>query len=112
MTRVALALIVFAMLAACSAAPTIPVRVTAPPVDAQCSALCTTSCVPAVWPKWEGDPLDPSTWDRLPDQVVAPLRERVEQCDKHREACVDCLHRLERVGIIAPVGLRSEGGGR
>lgn len=87
------------VLSACASAPAVPERVTAPAVNSQCDAECTTSCLPKQWPQWTGDPLDPSTWDALPEQVVEPLRSIAETCDKYRAACVACLVRLDRVGL-------------
>lgn len=90
-------------LAGCSAAPTVPVRVTAEPVPAQCAMQCTTGCLPADPPQWTGDPADPATWDRLQADVIDPLQVTAETCDAARHACVQCLRRLERVGLICGV---------
>lgn len=80
-----------------------PSRAQAPPVPAQCAAQCTASCLPAAWPRWEGDPDDPTTWDRLASDVLSPLRDAVEVCDVARATCVACLRRLERAHIICGV---------
>ncbi len=94
------------LLCACAGAPTVPQREAAPAVNSQCDAECTTSCLPKDWPQWTGDPLEPSTWDALPEQVIEPLRTLVETCDKHREACVQCLSRIDQVGLTCGTAVK------
>lgn len=109
MTRrawVLLALLVYLLLlllTGCSSAPTVPTRVTAQPVPAQCSAACRTSCLPETWPQWQCAADDPGCWDEYPKQVTDPLRVVAENCDKARASCVACLTRLERVDLICGV---------
>lgn len=89
------------LLSACSAT-TPPVRDKAPPVDPQCASTCTTTCAPAAWPKWEGDPADARTWDSL-GEVGADLREIADRCELSRKSCVQCLQRLERAGVVCGI---------
>ncbi len=101
------ALAVSLLLTGCATGPELPPeRFTAAPVPAQCDAACTTPCTPpsSGWPQWQGDPEAPETWDRWPTDVGVPLRELSETCDTARAACVQCLHRLERAGLICGVG--------
>jgi hypothetical protein len=98
-------------LAACQTAPIVPERFTAPPVPSQCNALCTASCVDDPWPQWTCDnPLDPVCWDVKDEQVTVPLRQRVETCDAHRQACVQCLGRLDDVGLTCGTKVPCTGG--
>jgi hypothetical protein len=73
------------------------------PMAVSCTAQCKASCLPAEWPQWEGDPIAPRTWDSLPEQVIAPLRELAEQCDAARASCLRCIERMEEVGIVCGV---------
>jgi hypothetical protein len=84
-------------------------RQTIPPPDlgplaVTCSRQCKTPCTPAQWPRWEGDPDAPATWDALPEQVARPLREIAEQCEAARQSCMRCLKGLEASGVICGVG--------
>lgn len=98
-------MILITLLVLCaSGCETVPVVSTPPreesaPVPSQCDASCKESCIPSAYPRWEGDPDDPATFDLLPDQVIAPLRGLVEQCDAKRKACVACLRRLDDAGL-------------
>jgi hypothetical protein len=92
-------LLIMLLLAGCTAAPVIE-RAPALAVPIACDSSCTTPCGPASWPRWAGDPDDGRTWDRIGDDVVAPLRSLVDTCEAARASCVRCLRRLERAGII------------
>lgn len=93
MIRVA---VIAALLAGC-AQPVIQ-QPPEPPI-AQCEAVCWTPCnasgiafAPA-----------PETTDAIGDlvqQVVIPLRGRIEQCEVSRLACQQCIDRLKRAGVI------------
>lgn len=102
----AIAIAAALLLAACATPGPVAERFTAAPVPAQCDAACTTPCTPPAdgWPQWQGDPDAPETWDRWPTDVGRPLRELAETCDSARAACVQCLRRLERAGLICGVG--------
>lgn len=71
------------------------------PFPAQCDARCFAECDDAV-PAWTPpDPDAPDAFDYIPEQVVAPLQAKVRTCDDvHRNACVQCLKRLEAVNVI------------
>ena len=73
------------------------------PIPLTCDAACLESCLPKVWPKWQGDPEQPATWDRIGDDVIQPLREIVETCNARRNACVACIKRIEGAGLICGV---------
>lgn len=88
------------MLAACGRS--IPVK--PQPFPAQCSAECRVPCVDATGDtgvRIQGDPAKASTFDEIGETAGAVLGERLRQCDVHRKACVQCLDRLERAGVIA-----------
>jgi hypothetical protein len=84
-------------LTACT--PQQAIRAPTPAIAVTCAPQCTASCLPAVWPRWEGDPESPETWDELPP-VAAELREIAEVCDVARKSCVKCLGRLQKAGVI------------
>lgn len=73
---------------------------TTEPVPAQCDAKCYTPC-DVTAPAWSPvDANDPKAWDLIGTQVVAPLRDQRDRCELHRQACTQCLERLERAGVI------------
>lgn len=88
-----------AMLLTACATPQPPLRQPTPAVAVTCAPSCTASCLPNAWPRWEGDPDAPETWDTLPP-VAAELREIAERCDVARASCVACLRRIQSAGII------------
>lgn len=79
-------------LAACS-----PAR-TPPPVEAQCDQMCFAPCKSEA--KWEADPADPAAFDKLAGETVPALRAETRTCEVRRKACVQCLRRLDRHGVI------------
>ncbi|KFN42337.1 hypothetical protein [Arenimonas oryziterrae] len=84
--------------ATCSTRPTAPEA----PL-AQCDAICYVPCVAkgndtAV--RWTGDPLDASSWDRVPDGVVDQLSEKLRVCETRRRACTECMDRLQHQGAL------------
>lgn len=85
-----------AVLAGCSQ-PVIPTP-PQPPV-AQCDAVCWQPCDAngiAYAP-------DPGTTDAIGDavqQVIIPLRGRIDQCEVSRVACQLCIDRLRDSGIV------------
>lgn len=89
-----------AALAACATPITVTERDTAPPIPVTCASQCTESCLPAVWPKWKGDPNEPTTWDRVYPDVAQPIVDIAKACDVARNACVMCIRRVERTGAI------------
>lgn len=89
------------MLSACATQQP-PIRAKTPAIAVSCAAQCTTTCLPAEWPQWTGDPDSPQTWDELPT-VTADMRVIAEQCDTARASCVACLSRIESVGIVCGI---------
>lgn len=95
--RVALALYICVLLAACGSRPVVP----APPepVAESCAAECRQPCTT------EGievaiDPDAADAFDQLVEQALVPLRARLQACsDVHRGACVQCLDRLKAAGV-------------
>lgn len=74
-----------------------------PPVLAQCNVLCATPCVEPngdTGIRWDGSPVDPKAWDALADQTAPALADRLRVCETHRQACTQCLDRLEQQGVI------------
>lgn len=95
MSRLALAALC-AALAAC-AQPVIQAP-PQPPI-AQCDAVC--------WQPCNADGITfapaPATTDAVGDlteQVIVPLRGRIDQCEVSRLACQQCIDRLEHAGVI------------
>lgn len=96
---------------ACQRKPVIPQPPTAPP-SAQCDATCFTPCTAAdirlhLPPRpgaatAHGHPLadTDAAFDELHEQVVLPLRARIDTCDEYRQACAQCLIRLDRARVI------------
>lgn len=77
-----------------------PVIPTPPePPQAQCEAVCWVPCdasgiafAPA-----------PETKDAVGDlvqQVVTPLRGRIDQCEVSRLACQQCIDRFKKAGVV------------
>lgn len=84
------------LLAGCS---TQPVR----PVPAQCNPLCLLPCTGAngdTGVRWEAEPTDPDAWDVLAGEVIPSLVERERVCEVRRNACAQCLQRLDKAGVI------------
>ena len=84
------------LLAACTHVP-------ARPVPAQCNVLCFDPCTGQdgdTGVRWEAGPSDAEAFDTLGGAVVPALAQRLRQCDVRREACVQCLRRLDEAGAI------------
>ncbi|MGO1000747.1 hypothetical protein [Lysobacter sp. CA196] len=86
------------VLAGCAAAP----RAGAFP------ALCDTRCLaPCIGPqgdtgvRWESAPDDPAGFDALGETVIPVLAEKLRRCELHRQACEQCLRRLDKQSVIA-----------
>ena len=94
-----------ALLSACASTQQ-PIRTPSPAVAITCTA-CTESCLPDSWPKWEGDPESPQTWDSLP-LVAADIRAIAEQCEAARASCGKCVERIEAVGLVCGVNRSCE----
>ena len=96
MTRTA-ALALCGALAAC-AQPVVPTPPPQPPL-AQCDAACWQQCA-ADGIQYDPAPGTTDAIGNLIDQVVIPLRGRIEQCDAARLACQQCIDRLRRAGVV------------
>lgn len=79
-----------------------------PPLPVACESACLTPCAGSL-PRWDGDPDSPATWDNL-GPLVAALRERIDECDAARAACVRCLGRIDRVGATCGTEVPCDGG--
>lgn len=74
-----------------------------PPVPAQCDAQCFRPCVGEgedTGVRVVGDPAAPSTWDEIGGDVSQQLASRLRQCDVRRQACEQCLRRLDKHRVI------------
>lgn len=99
MTRLIAAALVLVLGACQSARP--PDRAGA--VAAQCNPICYAPCVAEdgdTGVRWEGDPAHAEAWDVLGEQVTEQLAAKLRSCDVRRRACVQCLERLQRAGVI------------
>lgn len=76
----------------------------APPADAP--AMCYQPCTPSLTDtgvRWEGDPDDPATWDRLADPqdgTVGILRGKLLTCEAKRQACAGFITDLKARGVL------------
>lgn len=85
------------MLPGCAAAPS------AGPVPALCDARCLAPCVGRqgdTGVRWEAKANDPAAFDALGETVIPALAEKLRGCELRREACEQCLRRLEKRGVI------------
>lgn len=74
-----------------------------PPVPAQCDAQCFRPCVGEredTGVRVLGDPAAASTWDEIGGDVNQQLANRLRQCDVRRQACQQCLQRLDKENVI------------
>lgn len=72
-------------------------------VASQCNPICYVSCVGEKGDtgiQWVGDYADPKLWDALPENVIEPLVTKLRLCEKNRQACTQCLDRLEQQKVI------------
>lgn len=72
------------------------------PVPAACNAICFSPCTVDgdTGVRWEADPNDPAALDALGQTVVPALAARLRTCDTRREACAQCLRRLDDANVI------------
>lgn len=73
------------------------------PVPAQCNQICFLPCVSENGDsgvRWEADPNKPNAWDGLGGDVVPALADKLRSCDVRRQACVQCLRRLDKAKVI------------
>ncbi|EPG5379788.1 TPA: hypothetical protein UN285_000412 [Stenotrophomonas maltophilia] len=89
-----IAIAVAALLAGCG-------RITRP-VPAQCNEICLLPCTVNgdAGVRWEADPNNAEAWDELGGEVVPTLIGKLQTCEVRRGACVQCLQRLDKAGII------------
>lgn len=94
MTRIVI-LLAALVLAGCNSAATLP-------VPAQCNPLCFHPCTVGTdtGVRWEVDPDAAAAWDTLAGEVVPELADRLLVCEMHRQACGQCLQRLDKARII------------
>lgn len=92
MNRALAILVLGLVLSACS-----PAR-TPPPIEAQCDQMCFVECKSEA--KWEANPNDPKAWDELANETLPASRAETRTCEVRRKACVQCLRRLDRHGVI------------
>lgn len=72
------------------------------PVPAQCNAVCFAPCAADgdTGVRWEADPNNPAAWDALGGEVVPALADKLRVCEVRRQACEQCLQRLEAAKVI------------
>ncbi|MGH8026821.1 MAG: hypothetical protein ACREO0_08835 [Pseudoxanthomonas sp.] len=92
-------LLLVLMLATCSCAS----NPTAPAADA--GAVCYAKCTPSptdTGVRWEGDPEDPKTWDRLGEEggVIHTLSKLLFRCEAARAECAGFINDLKRQKVI------------
>lgn len=100
MKGVVLALLVAVIVTGCAL---IPQRYKAKAVPAQCDSMCYAPCVAKdgdTGVRVTGDPNNASTWDEIGELLASTFREKLEACDAHREACVKCLQRQQKAGVL------------
>lgn len=100
MLRLIFLLLVSAALTGCGL---FPQRYKPQAVPAQCDSMCYAPCVGKdgdTGVRVTGDPNDASTWDEIGELLASAFREKLESCDAHREACVKCLQRQQKAGVL------------
>lgn len=87
-------------LCACLAACANPV-IQSPPQQpiAQCEAVCWQPCS-ADGIKYAPAPDTTDAIGDLAQQVIVPLRGRIDQCEVSRLSCQQCIDRLKQAGVI------------
>lgn len=93
--RLALMLLA-SLLAGCASAPIAA-------VPAQCNAMCFQPCVgkgddTGVRVTASGDSAE--AWDQIGGEVTLQLATKLRICDARRDACAQCLRRLDDAGAI------------
>lgn len=72
-------------------------------VVAHCDQICYMPCTDErgdTGLRWEGDPDDARTLDKLDDEVIPLLKEKLDVCETRRQACTKCLDNLESQKVI------------
>jgi hypothetical protein len=67
--------------------------------DPQCYLQCTSSLTDT-GVRWQADAESAAAWDALGEHVVPELSDRVQQCERRRQACTDFLNVLKQRGVI------------
>jgi hypothetical protein len=90
-----LALVAVVLLAGCAAEPIIG-RLPPPP-EAGCADQCDVACdaFGIAYAPSESDAIG-----ELVEQVIIPMRARIDQCELSRRACAQCINRLKIVGAV------------
>ena len=73
------------------------------PVPALCSPICMTPCTTAdgdTGVRWSAAADDPAAFDGLAGDVVPALADRLRVCEVRRQACEQCLRRLDKARVI------------
>lgn len=72
------------------------------PVPAQCNPICRLSCAENgdSGVRWTADPNSPAAWDELGGEVIPLLTGKLQTCEVRRQACEQCLQRLDAEGVI------------
>lgn len=95
-------LIVASLLALAACSKAIPVKPQSFP--AQCDAKCYTPCVDDkgdTGVRIQGNPASANTFDEIGEVAGTVFAMTLRRCEVNRKACVQCLERLERAGVIA-----------
>lgn len=93
--RTVLAIVLCLLLAGCP-------QVKRQRVPAQCNQICFLPCTVDgdTGVRWEADPTDPGAFDALGETVIPALTGKLQQCDVRRQACAQCLQRLDAEKVI------------
>lgn len=73
--------------------------------DAHCDAMCFQTCTGKdgdTGVRWDVKADDPAAWDTLGDDVTSQLASQVRTCEVRRQACAQCLQRLQDAKVINP----------
>lgn len=73
------------------------------PIPALCDGRCLAPCVDKhgdTGVRWEATADDPAAFDALGETVIPGLAEKLRGCELRRQACEQCLRRLEKRGVI------------
>lgn len=72
-------------------------------VAAQCNSICYQRCVGEdgdTGVRWTAAPDAAGAFDELGESVVNHLADKLRTCDARRDACVQCINRLDKRGVI------------
>jgi hypothetical protein len=84
-------------------APTRGTFVRPAPIAAGCHPACYQPCIGEdgdTGIRWDGSPTDPAAFDRLTEEVLPALVEKLRTCEQRRKSCDVCLTRLDDAGVI------------